>query len=210
MLGLCAGLWFIVLALFGTIAYVGGGVFLAFRSKSSLPPKYGGSIAGVLRLHPHWKQWAEVVGLCKDGLKFSREKGGFSMGAGSRTTGYVVYAPIHGLAAASRTEAQHRGGNAALHKGKSKSKSKSKSKTKSKGTIKGIGKRSSEQVFAPNTQNDDGQDGGASKGGHGATLLAAGVNVAEPNGFGGRLTEQRDDSGVHASQAKIKIITEAM
>ena len=98
------------------VVYLGGGVAVGVRKNGAAPG---------LAAHPHRARWAELAGLCRDGMRFTQERLRGSSQVGGRRTGAT-----EPLAAAGRAQpSSHRQGKS---KGKSKAKDKSYSKAETR------------------------------------------------------------------------------
>lgn len=59
------------------LGYLGGGVAIGVRKNGAVPG---------LSAHPHRPRWAELAGLCRDGIRFTQQRLGRSPDVGGRST----------------------------------------------------------------------------------------------------------------------------
>lgn len=100
----------LIIAVLSLTGYLGGGVALGVRKNGAVPG---------LAAHPHRHRWAELAGLCSDGIQFTQQKLRGSH-AGSNKTG-----AREPLGAAGRAQLSSHRQNDSKDKGKGKGKGKS-------------------------------------------------------------------------------------
>lgn len=126
----------LIIAVLCLAGYLGGGVALGVR-------KNGAALG--LAAHPHRARWAELAGLCRDGIRFTQQKLRGSSYAGSNRRGAT-----EPLAAAGRAQPSNHRQNKSKDKGKDKEgESKSRSKSKSKSKSKGDTRHRQEMEYSP-------------------------------------------------------------
>jgi hypothetical protein len=126
----------LIIAVLCLAGYLGGGVALGVR-------KNGAALG--LAAHPHRARWAELAGLCRDGIRFTQQKLRGSRYAGSNRRGAT-----EPLAAAGRAQPSNHRQNKSKDKGKDKEgESKSRSKSKSKSKSKGDTRHQQEMEYSP-------------------------------------------------------------
>ena len=117
------------------MVYLGGGVAVGVRKNGARPG---------LAAHPHRTRWAELAGLCRDGMRFTQERL-----RGSSHVGGLRIGATEPLVAPVRAEQNgHR-------KGKSKGKSKDKDKSYSKSETRHLTEVKSQNITSSPTSDSD-------------------------------------------------------
>lgn len=189
----CGGMWgvtVVLVAVLGSAAYVVGGIAYGRRTKGRNGPP--------LEAHPHFLQWQELHALIMDGLAYSRARVQGRKPKGGRYE---------------RLSASHSGKS-----GRSEHKEQGKDKERSPSTSRSSSKRSKHSK--PTDEKTRGDAGGKKKasikekssaddgGRHTAPAAeqdGAGGDAGGRDAEGRLLQEVREDSGLHESQAKIKV-----
>lgn len=158
----------LIIAVLSLVGYVGGGVAFGVRKNGAAPG---------LAAHPHRARWAELAGLCRDGLRFTKQKLHGSSHEGSSSRG--------------ATEPLTTAGRARLNNHR-QNKSKDKSKAKGKGNSKADTRHRQDIESSPTSDS-------------GITAPTDGTRRTEPRKA--QLSEQHIVAeNLHQSQAKIAVM----
>lgn len=192
----CGGMWGITVLLvvgLGSLVYVVGGIAYGRRTKGSSGPP--------LEAHPHYIQWQEVHALTMDGVAFSRGRlqGRRTTSGGARSGGYErLSASSGGKSHARRPEREETDTNEERSPSSSRPSAKSSKSSKHK-SEKSDREPSGKKKGSKEKSSDVGRQASAANPDGGREEKAA------RDSDGRLLQEVREDGGLHASQAKIKV-----
>eukprot|EP01043_Picozoa_sp_COSAG02_P041034 COSAG02_NODE_3370_length_6858_cov_15.489865_5_plen_410_part_00 len=202
----CGGMWgrsVVIVAGLASALYVVGGIVYGRRTTGSNGP--------LLEAHPHFVQWQELHALTMDGVAYSRARlqGRRPMG-GSSSGGSYERLSVSRSGESGRSGHKERdkdGERSPLGSRASAKKSKSSKQRSEKN-----GREPSDKKKRGSKEKSSAEDGrfvtaGKSGGPHAAPAEQDGEGEGEGarDAEGRLLQEVRDDSGLHASQAKIKV-----
>lgn len=189
----CGGMWgltVVIAAGLGAAVYVVGGIAYGRRTKGSNGPP--------LEVHPHFVQWQELYALIMDGVAYSRARL-----QGRKPTG-------GGYERMSASRSRKSGALEHEEQGNGEERSPSSSRSSAK-----RGKRSKQKSEKTGRDRPVGEQRGSSEKKRSADDGGRQASTAAPDGEGegagardaeGRLLQEvREDGGLHASQAKIKV-----
>jgi hypothetical protein len=193
----CGGMWGITVLLvvgLGSLVYVVGGIAYGRRTKGSSGPP--------LEAHPHYIQWQEVHALTMDGMAFSRGRlqGRRTTTGGARSGGYerLSASSSGGKSHARRPEREETGANEERSPSSSRPSAKISKSSKHK-SEKSDREPSGKKKGSKEKSSDVGRQASATDPDGGRE------EKATRDSDGRLLQEVREDGGMHASQAKIKV-----
>ena len=163
-------------------AYGVGGVGYAVRAQGK---------PAVITSHPHYERWVDASALLVDGVRFSRGK---VLGADG-----ADYSPVPSPRAADLDV--ERPAETRAHQRRDAKSTKEKRKKEKKGTKEKKTKEKKKGNSSRERRREEGSESPAA-----AAAIADDPNEAAAAGFAGALKEQKEQAGLHSSQAKITVV----